>query len=319
MKNLRKRIVAVLLGIGMILSSGSAVSAQEMTNDSFDSSTIELTTIDLTTREISDESISVGTETPENSRSTFARKSVESQMQEAILPENYQTFNNDQRDVRAIIGTDNRTRVTNTTSFPYSAICSIHVTYPDGSSYTGTGTVISRKTVMTAAHVIYNSGRGGFASRVTVSPGRNGTSYPLGTYNSTRLTMLAKYATSTAAENDVGFINVGTNIGSRTGIMGYGSYSDASLNAATLRLAGYPGDKTAGTLWTHTGKPNGLTTTLIRSPIDTTGGQSGSPLFMSNNQVVGIHCETYNSSSNTARRVDYSLFLLLQAIKAEDQ
>ena len=219
---------------------------------------------------------------------------------------------------RAIIGSDNRSQITNTTAFPYCAICSLRIEWPNGDVEDGTGAVITRMSILTAGHCVYQAERGGYANRITVIPGRNGTEQPLGSYATSNVTILTKWRTEGGAANDAAFIKLNTNIGDRTGIMGYGNYEDSYLLSKSLRLTGYPGDKPSGTMWTHSGIPSSVATYTFSYSIDAVGGQSGAPVYIpSNNQVVGIHSRG-NSSGNTAKRIDASFFSLLKVRKQED-
>jgi glutamyl endopeptidase len=71
--------------------------------------------------------------------------------------------------IESVIGTDNRYRITNTTSYPYRAIT--HITSSIGGC---TGWLIDPDTVVTAGHCLHN---GSWASNVRVYPGRNGSSH----------------------------------------------------------------------------------------------------------------------------------------------
>lgn len=53
-------------------------------------------------------------------------------------------------------------------------------------------------------------------------------------------------------------------------------------------IRGYPGDHGIQ-LWTHSGKIIADTGKTLRYTIDTAGGQSGAPIYSSDNQVWGIH------------------------------
>ncbi|MGL5362223.1 MAG: hypothetical protein ACRDBH_05045 [Bosea sp. (in: a-proteobacteria)] len=68
-------------------------------------------------------------------------------------------------------------------SKPFRYVCYIESTFPNGSVATGTGTVVGKNDVLTAAHVIYNQNRGGFATTIKVVPGYDpNPSESLGTY-----------------------------------------------------------------------------------------------------------------------------------------
>src|SRR5262249_39859562 len=86
----------------------------------------------------------------------------------------------EERLLLSIIGRDDRVRVTNTRAFPWSAVCQLQSTFPDGYRGLGSGAVIGSRYVLTAGHVVYDSSHGGWASKVQVAAGRNGSSLPFG-------------------------------------------------------------------------------------------------------------------------------------------
>jgi V8-like Glu-specific endopeptidase len=56
-------------------------------------------------------------------------------------------------------------------AYPYTAIVSISVTFPDGTATNGSGVMVGPNDVLTAAHVVYSAVHGGAATNVTVSAG----------------------------------------------------------------------------------------------------------------------------------------------------
>ncbi len=71
------------------------------------------------------------------------------------------------------------------TVYPYRAITYIEVTWPDGTRSTGSGVVVGINDVLTAAHVVYNLPRGGFASAIKIYPGADTVPYidaPFGSF-----------------------------------------------------------------------------------------------------------------------------------------
>ena len=227
----------------------------------------------------------------------------------------------------AVFGDDGRNQVTDTTVFPYSAICYLKIEWSDGSgTERGTGVVISNKSILTAAHNVFQKGHNGYAKKITIYPGRNGSIFPYGTYSVSRSGIMlpfTRWKSEGGAQNDVALIRVNGYIGATTGIMGYGNYADSTLLSTKLRITGYPSDKSGKTLWKHARKINSVTSKLLKYIIDTAGGQSGAPIYMiANNQVVGVHSRADDAdhpTENLGRRIDSELFSILQNRKAEDQ
>ncbi|MGR3286878.1 trypsin-like serine peptidase [Bacillus sonorensis] len=173
---------------------------------------------------------------------------------------------------KSVIGSDERTRVTNTTAYPYRAI--VHISSSIGSC---TGWLIGPKTVATAGHCIYDTASGSFAGTATVSPGRNGSTYPYGSVTSTRYFIPSGYRSGNS-NYDYGAIELSQPIGNTVGYFGY-SYTTSSLVGTSVTISGYPGDKTSGTQWQMSGNIAVSETYKLQYAIDTYGGQSGSPVY----------------------------------------
>ena len=86
---------------------------------------------------------------------------------------------------------------------------------------------------------------------------------------------------------DYGAIILPTPLGETVGTFGFGVLSDDELDGAVLNIAGYPGDKAAGTLWfdSHTVARTGPT--KVHYDIDTAGGQSGAAVYVINDDWTG--------------------------------
>ena len=79
--------------------------------------------------------------------------------------------------------------ITNRTDAPYRSIAYVVSNWADGSATRGSGTVVGVNDVVTALHVVYNSARSGWATRVTVTPGADTQPYsaPYGSFTGARL------------------------------------------------------------------------------------------------------------------------------------
>ena len=75
--------------------------------------------------------------------------------------------------------------VTARTVAPYSSICYVVCEWSDGSVTRASGVVVGLNDVLTAHHVVYDATRGGYASRITVSPGADTSPYsvPYGSFS----------------------------------------------------------------------------------------------------------------------------------------
>jgi V8-like Glu-specific endopeptidase len=63
------------------------------------------------------------------------------------------------------------------TAEPYSSICYIECEWSDGSITRASGVIIGVNDVLTAHHVVYDATRGGYADRITISPGADTSPY----------------------------------------------------------------------------------------------------------------------------------------------
>lgn len=206
-------------------------------------------------------------------------------------------FNNfTENSMRSIIGDDGRNQVANTTLYPYSAIAFIRVTWKNSLDITrGTAWIVSDNVAVTAAHCIYNEDRGGFAERVEICPAKNGLmiwNNPYGKAQSTTLYVSNAYMSSEDLGSDWGLIAFDKPLGQETGVINYRATNDAELDNMFVEIAGYPSE--IGLLptyqqYTMSGFINSFTYSRLFYSIDTSGGQSGSPILDSNNIAIGIH------------------------------
>lgn len=212
---------------------------------------------------------------------------------------------------KQIIGKDTRTRVTNTTAFPNSTIGQLSITFPNGLTYVGTAWMYGNKVAVTAGHCVYSKSDGGWARSVTFSPGKNGSSNPLGTYYATQLYTDKKYVQSENSNYDWGMLRFNTNVGKTTGYLG-AEWTTNSQVGINVTVRGYPGEK-GSQMWTSDGKITGSGSSKTDYLIDTTGGQSGAPVYRNssgNYRSLAIHTNAYKTY-NQGQRIDKSLFEII--------
>lgn len=155
------------------------------------------------------------------------------------------SFGNDDGGIstNAIIGSDNRFRVTNTTVAPYSYTCYMYSVYKDGTkSYPYSGFIIGPKAAVTAAHCVFDGKS--TLDHVVVIPAVNGTtvpqSGPYGVAYSSSVTVPDAYINNKDRSDDWAVIELKSDIGNRTGWPSLES-SSSSYNGTNVENTGYPG------------------------------------------------------------------------------
>ncbi len=61
--------------------------------------------------------------------------------------------------------------ITNRTTLPYAAVCYIRAEWADGTASRSSGVIVGYNDVLTALHAVFDATKGGWATRVTVTPG----------------------------------------------------------------------------------------------------------------------------------------------------
>lgn len=172
--------------------------------------------------------------------------------------------------------TDERQRVYDTWAVPYRWICSIDVTYPGADRDRmgrGSGVLVGPRHVLTAAHCIYRTRDGASPVALSVVPGRNGRTDPIGRTNAVSYSVSSAYLSDWEVggrripgprENsrfDIGLVTLERNIADvvynrardprpyghwghvHEGHLTYLRGLDAAfLNGKPVMVAGYPGD-----------------------------------------------------------------------------
>lgn len=216
---------------------------------------------------------------------------------------------------RAIIGKDDRFRVTNTTAFPNRAVGFIEVTFPTGNTFKGTAAMVGNNVALTAGHMLYDKSEGGWAKQVTYYPGRNGNSSPLGSYRGRKFISSQTFMNTGNRAYDWGVIRFDTNPGGKHGYFGFQT-TTKDQTGTKLYTRGYPGDKARGTMYGCSGILKGYINNKLRLiyTIDTWSGQSGSPVYDSSRTIYAVH--THGGGTGTkytyGRRIDKTLFDVLK-------
>lgn len=221
---------------------------------------------------------------------------------------------------RSVIGTDNRTRVSNANVYPYTAVARLDITCQDGGVTYGSGALIGSRILATAGHVLID-GNGNLPKSLKVEFGKNGSSTYYTTSNVKSYIYKADYGTKVAMEDDYTFVIFNEDVGAVTGYFGI----DTSISFGnTVYTAGYPQDMNiyGNDMYVSSGLVVNVTDDLLYYTADTSGGNSGSPVYVIKSgkpYVVGIHTRGKTAvdsggEANSGRRINSNLYSWLKSV-----
>lgn len=177
-------------------------------------------------------------------------------------------------------GDDDRRVELRTKNSPWRSICSLEIATPRG-SFRGTGWLAGPRLVMTAGHCVYRAAEfGGWATSIRVSPGRNWQEQPFGSFVSVKFSCAADWLAHGRRDADLGCIHLAEPVGQSIGWLRFAAADPAQLDGTTVVASGYP--EYAGSydnLLTAAGAVRATAPRRIFYEVDTTDGQSGSPVW----------------------------------------
>ncbi len=228
---------------------------------------------------------------------------------------------------RAIIGNDERDRITNTSDSPYCMTGKIVVIYEnvynnvekkyEDPGFVGTGFLVGESVIASAGHVFYgdvtksnsyedNIDNPRFPDRAYIVFGANGERDMNDTSNVWRvnikkISIQEEYYKNKDSKYDWAVCTLDRPVGH---LLGYnGMKTNWKVQNGSIDTIGYPGDKAEGTMWHSSGNIISYDDYNYHTNIDSCGGQSGSAYFSDNySYVVGIHTfgnkkEQYNGGT----------------------
>ncbi len=301
-----KKFLSIILCICFVFGMSLSVSAvtTENTADMMNEFTVSAEAEIIASKDMKSGIVSYSTFEYEQSASTNTR-GITGEVSEGWFPTGSDSETND-ASTYSLIGKDNRTKVEDTEEFPYSAICYIEIDWPDGSTSLGTAWMIYSDIAITAGHCVYSSKHGGWAENIKLWPGKDGYGFwnnPYGTTETTSLHTASQWTASEDEEYDWAVLELEDNIGDKTGWFGFG-WTSADLTGTEVTISGYPGEHQYYQYKMTDEITRCTANKLYYNVLDTTGGQSGSPIYTSGNVAYGIHCYGLNSNGeNSGTRI----------------
>lgn len=204
---------------------------------------------------------------------------------------------------RAILPNNNRIQITDATQQPYQAVCFIYV----NNAIQGSAVVIGKNTILTNRHVAATATNGD-AINIKVNVARTSNTEFEGIFYGEEI----KYSPD-GQDLAIVYLKPNTKGQSIGDIVTPAKYvNDPVTTVGTpIRVIGYPGDKPWATMWESKGVSTNETTNRIYYSASTFGGNSGSPVFNDQNELIGIHFGAV-SGENIAVRFKPSIYEFLR-------
>lgn len=220
---------------------------------------------------------------------------------------------------------DDRVRIDDTTTFPWSTICKLYIVAADDTQWIGSGAIIDEFHVLTCGHCVYLHDHGGWASEISVIPGMAWDYEPFGRAYATLMRSYSGWVDDQMEEHDWAVLTLDSTIGSQTGWMGR-STADASdpMYTDILNTAGYPGDLDyGGYIYFDSDLGEDANEYLHWFWMDTAGGQSGSPVWIydgENRYIISIVAYEYENGTyaNFGTRLDQDKYDRINTWLSED-
>ena len=163
--------------------------------------------------------------------------------------------------------------------YPARATVKLFIIFPNTNDiYVGSGIMVSKSVVLTAAHCIYSSDLGGWAKHIWVIPAYDNGNEPFG-----RVYAMTMYSWKAWTENgnlewDMGLFSLNCSIGLNTGWVGYGTYNDGFFTSNYFYNFSYPAENpfNGQSMFYCNGFFDNVSKHILYFNRESFGGQSGS-------------------------------------------
>lgn len=230
--------------------------------------------------------------------------------------------------IETVFPPDDRRKISPTVDFPWRTICKLYITFPDGNHFVGSGALIGRNDgigfhCLTAAHCVYRSEFGGWATMVEIIPALDNDYTPFYSAWATKIKTNVGWTDDSLPEYDWACITLDRQIGNFTGWMGRFTTVDLNWYQRIFRCAGYPVELDFGLcLYFDSDSGRMADENFHWYYMDATDGQDGMPVWVLNRNtrhIVSIHIgHDDGSGSNRGIRLNAEKYNQLNQWMNED-
>lgn len=201
--------------------------------------------------------------------------------------------------VETIIDTDDRKIVNDISRTPNKSIVYIKKFLYDNSYYRGTGFIIDDYAVLTAAHVITAENKDEKIKDIYIYAGYKFDNSSEETARVIKSYVLADWINNPNINHDMALLILDKPLGKTFEKL---NIIDRALIGEVINTIGYPGKDNGevrkGNQYYSSGKIVKVTNNNIFYDLDTEGGQSGSPIFNENKEVIAIHTNGFDKRNS---------------------
>jgi len=318
----KRKLFTLIIAIMLLMCSNTAYAVEGTSdrNTLSDDNILSLTHYDVETGMETKEVISVSELQTHNAllRSQI-RDTLQGELTGYIPPLDTNSSTSGMSMPRTIFDGDSQSRV-NVNNYPYSCVLYLRAGFDindDGVCerwFGGTGFLVGYDTMVTAGNIFIQTidGVRRMVDQCRIYVRQASTSYGSTYYLPKNWTYSTVYMDEVNDEHDWIVATLSSPLGLENGYFAVRNWN-LSIAGVTATISGYPGSTSSKRYYQYqsSGPIRSYTTKRMSYLIDTEAGNSGSPIFISNNQVIGIHTGG-GTQANWGMRIFEGLYAIIE-------